>query len=157
MPAAEITAAVTSIRAAYDLTKAMIALRDADLLADRARELNVLMLDVLEKGVSAREAQAAQLDEINLLKAEIMQLKAWDAEKERYELKKIGTGAVAYSLKPAMRGSEPPHWLCPNCYSQGKKAFLQSANRNERGRALVTCNGCGTTVAVTQNLLAWPD
>jgi hypothetical protein len=60
MPAAEITAAVTSIRAAYDLTKAMIALRDADLLAGQARELNTLLLDVLDKSISAREAQAAQ-------------------------------------------------------------------------------------------------
>lgn len=157
MPAAEITAAVTSIRAAYDLTKAMIALRDADKLSAQARELNVLMLDILEKGIGAREAQSAQLEEIGALKAEIVELKAWGAEKEWYELKQIGTGAVAYTVKPAMREGKTPHWLCPNCYAQNKKAFLQSANKLERGRLLVTCNGCGTTVAVTQNLLSWPE
>jgi hypothetical protein len=43
MPAAEITAGITSVRAAYDLTKAMTASRDAKLLANGARDLQLLL------------------------------------------------------------------------------------------------------------------
>ena len=156
MPAAEITAAVTSIRAAYDLTKAMISLRDADLLAGQARELNTLLLDVLDKGISAREAQAAQLDEIRALKAEIADLKAWDAEKKRYELKSVGTGATVYVLKPDERGSEPPHWLCPNCFAQSKKSFFQSTRQMHMGHLIFNCVGCKAAIAINQNVKEWP-
>jgi hypothetical protein len=156
MPAAEITAAVTSIRAAYDLTKAMIALRDADLLANQARELNTLLLDILDKSISAREAQSAQLDEIHALKTEIAELKAWDAEKKRYELKSVGTGATVYVLKPDERGTEPPHWLCPNCFAQNKKSFFQSTREMERAHYIFRCVGCKTAIAISQNTKEWP-
>src|SRR5258708_3843797 len=80
MPDAKTTAAVTSIRAAYELTKAMIGVRDNDLLAQQARELNNMLLDVLDKSIAAREAQAAQLDHLAELKAEIASLKAWGSD-----------------------------------------------------------------------------
>lgn len=156
MPAAELTAAVTSIRAAYDLTKAMISIRDADLFAEKSRELNALMLDLLEKSIGAREAQSAQLDEIRALKAEIADFKAWDAEKQRYELKSIGTAAPVYVLKPSERGTEPPHWLCPNCFAQGKKSFFQSAREMQNGHLIFRCVGCKAAIAISHNTKEWP-
>lgn len=156
MPAAEITAAVTSIRAAYDLTKGMIVQRDADKLTAQARELNTLLLDVLDKGISAREAQLEQLDEIRALKAEIADLKSWDAEQKRYELKSVGTGAMVYVLKPDERGTEPPHWLCPNCFAQHKKSFFQSTRKMEKGHLIFDCANCNSAIAITQNTKEWP-
>jgi hypothetical protein len=55
------------------------------------------------------------------LEAEMAGLKAWDAEKQNYELKSIGPGSVAYMMKPDKRGSEAPHWLCPIAARKARK------------------------------------
>src|SRR6267154_1614450 len=127
MPAAEIAVGVTSLPAALDIAKAMIGLRDAEAFRSKSIELQGLILEGLEKAIEAREAYSAQIDGVRALEAEMASLKTWDAEKQRYELKGVGVNSVAYMLKPEARGTEPPHWLCPNCYSQGKKAFMQRA------------------------------
>jgi hypothetical protein len=125
MPAAEIGLAVTSLRSAIDIVKAMIGLRDAEAFRAKSIELQQVISDAYSQAIEAREAQSTQLDRIRALEAEVAELKAWGTEKENYELKQLWLGGVAYMLKPECRGSEPPHWLCPQCYANGKKAFFQ--------------------------------
>src|SRR6185437_12466554 len=105
--------------------KTMVGLRDAEAFRAKSIELQQIILDALEKGISAREAQSAQLDCIHALEAEVTRLKAWGTEQEQYDLKSIGQGAVAYILKPEARSTKAPHWLCPNCFAKGQKSFLQ--------------------------------
>jgi hypothetical protein len=157
MPAAEIAVAVTSIRSALDIVKAMIGLRDAEAFRAKSIELQGIIAEALGQVVEAREAQAAQLDRVRALEAEVAQLKAWNTEKEDYEIKSIGQGAVARILKPDARGTKAPHWLCPNCFEKGQKSFLQSANKLERARLLISCANCPTTVAVNKDVNTWAD
>ena len=49
MPAAEITARIISIRAAIDLTKAMVGVRDEKLIAAKTNELRLLLGDAIGK------------------------------------------------------------------------------------------------------------
>jgi hypothetical protein len=135
MPVAEIAAAVTGIRSALDIAKAMVGLRDAETFRSKSIELQTVILESLDKAIEARESYAAQLDQIRALEAEVARLKEWNAEKQNYELKGIGSGSVAYMLKPETRGSEPPHWLCPTCFAQGKKRFCNrpEGTKGERG------------------------
>lgn len=93
----------------------MVGLRDAETFRAKSIEMQQTIINALESGIAAREAQGAQLDRIRALEAEVARLRAWDAEKRRYELKRVGQGTVAYVLKPEARGAEPPHWLCPDC------------------------------------------
>jgi hypothetical protein len=144
MPAAEIGAALTGIRASLDIAKAMVNLRDAESFRAKSIELQTVVLDTLEKAILAREAQTELGDRIRALEAEVAHLKSWDAEKQNYELKKSGDASVAYMLKPDRRGSEPPHWLCPNCFSKGQKSFLNPASSSlnvGRGHAY-NCGNC---------------
>jgi hypothetical protein len=124
MVVAEISAGVTSLRAALDITKAMVDLRDAEAFRSKSIELQGVVLQAFKKAIVAREAYSTQAERIRALDAEVADLKACDAEKQKYELKPNYAGAVTYMLKPGARGSEPPHWLCPNCYANGKKSFL---------------------------------
>lgn len=144
MPVAEIAAAITGIRSALDLTKAMIGLRDAEAFRAKSIELQGIIMDAYEKGIEAREAYTIQLDEIRALKTEVADLKAWGSEKEKYELKPNFGGAVAFMLKPEARGTEPPHWLCPQCYSNGKKGFLVPADHSGGIHRTYTCLECKT-------------
>jgi hypothetical protein len=142
MPAAEITAGIISIRAAIDLTKAMVGARDDKLIATKTNELRLLLGDAIGKFIEAQKAQLAQLDEITALKAEIKELRGRDTEKQRYELKNLGHGARAYMLKPSARGEESPHWLCPTCFENGKKSHLQFSVRAQGLGSVYRCSGC---------------
>jgi hypothetical protein len=156
MPVAEIGAAVTSLNATLNIAKAMIGLRDAEAFRAKSIELQQIILDALESGIEAREAYASQLNRVRTLETEIADLKAWDTEKQRYELKAVGLGTVAYVLKPDARGTEPPHWLCPNCFAQGKKAFFQNTMKKEMGRLLFQCIGCESQIPISQDASKWP-
>jgi len=145
MPVAEIAAAITGIRSAFDITKAMADLRDAEAFRAKSIELQGVVLGALEKAIEARETQAEQGDRIRALEAEVAGLKAWDAEKQNYELKPNYAGAVAYMLKPEACGSEPPHWLCPNCFANRKKSFLLPTGRaGNIHRGTYKCGTCNT-------------
>lgn len=126
MAVAEIAAGITSLRATLDIAKAMVNLRDAEAFRAKSIELQETIMRALDSGIEARESYAKQLDAIRAPEAKVARLEAWDTEKQRYELKSLGTGAVAYVLKPEARGTETPHWLCPNCFHQSKKSFFQN-------------------------------
>jgi hypothetical protein len=54
MPVAEIAAGITSLRAALDITKAMIGLRDAEAFRTESIQLQGVVLEALEKSIEAR-------------------------------------------------------------------------------------------------------
>lgn len=148
MPVAEIAMGITSLKAAFDLTKAMVDLRDAEAFRSRALELQGVIAEALGQVIEAREAHSVQIDRIRALETEVADLKAWGAEKQNYELKTIGYGSVAYMLKPEARGSSPPHWLCPNCYAKGKKSFLQAVGPIIQRKTVYKCAGCDSITSV---------
>jgi hypothetical protein len=123
MPAAEIAAAVTGLRSALDITKAMIGLRDAEAFRAKSIELQGIILETMGQAIEARETYATQVDRIRTLEAEVTDLKAWGGKKDKYELKPNYTGAVAYMLKPDARDAEPPHWLAEIAMRTARKAF----------------------------------
>jgi hypothetical protein len=110
--------------------------------------------DAIGKFLEAQQAQLAQLEEIAALKAEIKKLTDWEAEKQRYELKGVGHGVFAYMNKPTVRGAEPPHWLCPTCFENGKKSYLQFSTQMAGGGSVYRCKGCNGHV-VTNSEPRW--
>jgi hypothetical protein len=154
MPVAEITAGITSLRATLDIMNAMVGLRDAEAFRAKSLEMQEGIMRALESAIDAREAYADQLKAIRTLEAEVTRLKAWDAEKEKYELKSVGQGCMAFMLKPDARGSHPPHWLCPNCYARGKKSFFQSTGSSIGHSRVYKCVGCDSAL-VTDHFMTW--
>lgn len=119
-------AAVTgSLKAAADTAKAMINLRDAVLFQAKANELQGQIASALADAVSAYDAQSTQLQRIRELEEKVATFEAWETEKQRYDLKNLGWGGFAYMLKPAARGTEPPHWACTNCYGNRRISVIQ--------------------------------
>jgi hypothetical protein len=156
MPVAEISAALISLRAALDITKAMIGLRDAEAFRSKSIELQVLILESLDKAIESREAYSAQLDRVRALEAEVTSLKDWNAEKQNYELKTIGRGVIAYMLQHDKRSAEQPHWLCPNCFANGEKAFFQATPASTDSGRIYKCAKCQTLVSL-EKYPEWQD
>ncbi len=82
------------------------------------------LLDVQSKLLTAQAQYEALAEVKRQLEQKIVEYEKWDAEAARYELKEIVRGMFVYSLRPDHAGSEPMHWLCPNCFQQHQKSVL---------------------------------
>lgn len=115
---AEVYAGLSAIKTAFDIAKGLKDIHDATVR-------NAAVIELQEKILSAQEAQATLVDRVRELEKEVADFETWKAEKERYELKALGWNAFAYMLKPDARGSEPPHWVCANCFGQNRISVVQ--------------------------------
>jgi hypothetical protein len=120
--AAEIFAGLGAIKTALDIVKGLKNLSDAS-----ARNRAVIELE--EKLLAATKAQTELLNRISELEEKVASFETWDAEKDRYELKKFGHG-VARFLKQEAQSAELSHPMCANCFEKRKKIFLQEVPTN---------------------------
>jgi hypothetical protein len=127
---AAIAAAASALKSAFDLSKTALSLRDATLLHGKITEMQGEISSALASAITAQTDQMAMLKRVSDLEKEITDLKAWETEKQRYELKAISYGAFAYVLKVETQGSEPPHQICAGCYQHSKKSILQRKARS---------------------------
>lgn len=149
MAALEIAAGMSSLKTALDIAKALWTISDATERNSKIIDLQRAIGEAQMSAIQAREAHAAQIDQIRDLKEEIVRLEAWESEKERYELKVAEIGSTVYALKPSMSNGEPPHWLCANCYQQGKKRILQGRG-HASGGSRWTCPDCKSELAMSR-------
>jgi hypothetical protein len=115
---AELFAGVSALKTAFDIAKG---LKDID---DATRR-NAAVIELQEKILSAQQSQSALVETVSVLEKTIAELKAWEADKQRYELKAITPGVFVFALKPSMTNGAPHHYICANCYASGKKSYLQ--------------------------------
>jgi hypothetical protein len=133
--------ALGATKTAFELAKSILDVRDATKLQSVRFELMNLLLE-------AQQAETALVADKRQLEERVRELEAWDGEKERYELKDIGNGCMAYVLKPSAAGSEPPHSLCANCYQQGRKSILTPFHIQIGRAEAMQCHACGSEMIV---------
>jgi hypothetical protein len=152
-----IASALASLKAMKDIAQAMVGLRDSAAFQEKVIEFQSKILDAQSAISALQEERSVLIERIRTLEEEVTKAKAWDAEKQRYQLQAVDRGAFAYVLKPEVQGSEPPHWLCANCYSKGHKSFLQfreqlhtpGGGRGDHSRW--TCASCRSEITVFYN------
>ncbi|RYG86467.1 MAG: hypothetical protein EON59_09875 [Alphaproteobacteria bacterium] len=145
---AEISGGLSSLKAAFDIAKGLNAFENAAALNEVKLTLQNNILEAQQALFAAQQAEAATANRIAQLEAEIMRMKDWSAERERYELAYTGPrdGSLVYMLKPEMRGTEPAHWLCTCCFEAGKKSILQKKG-SDGNFATYACPFCKSTLA----------
>jgi hypothetical protein len=141
-------AAATSLKAAFELTKAFVDVKGAVEVQGKVFELQRVILAAQQDAFTAQEPQAALLKRIGELEKEIADLEAWDREKERYALTEIASGVFAYKLKPEAQGAEPEHLLCANCFHQHRKSVLQFERRSVGRVEMRVCHACGAELVL---------
>lgn len=150
----EIGGAIGGLKAALDIAKGLNATADAVAINDAKIALQTAIIEAQTSLLAAQEAQTANLRRIEQLEQEIVRLKDWSGERERYHLIDADRGAFVYMPKPNMENGEPAHWLCANCFNQGRKSFLlfkgQDASRGGGRGAESTygCDGCKSSLKV---------
>lgn len=105
----EAFAGLSALKTAFDIAKGLKDINDASIR-------NSAVIELQEKILSAQQSQFALAEKIGNLEKEVARLEAWDTDKQRYELKDVGLGSLAYVVKEMMRESEPPHQIRTACY-----------------------------------------
>ena len=116
---------IAGLKAAGDIAKGFMELKSMADVQGKVIELQSAILAAQSSALSANAEQAAMVNEISELKEEITNIKAWETQKQRYQLHSPFAGAVVYALKESMSNSEPPHYICTKCYEDGKRMILQ--------------------------------
>ena len=120
----EISAALSAISGATKIISGVLkTARDVETKTAISGILDGL-LDAQSKLLAAQSQYEALAEVKRQLEQKIVEYEKWDAEAARYELKEIVRGMFVYSLRPDHAGSEPMHWLCPNCFQQHQKSVL---------------------------------
>jgi len=135
MVAGELFAGLSAFKSMYDSAKALKDINDAAIR-------NGAVIELQEKILAARQAQTALLDRVGELEREVAGLKAWNAEKERYELREVSPDVLAYTPKKDKAQGEPFHMLCANCYQCGEKSILQATQELRMRRRVHHCLRC---------------
>jgi hypothetical protein len=114
-----------SLNTAINIAKAMVDVRDATIFQGKVFELQRAIIDAQQNIFAANAERSSLIEEIREAKAQIASLEAWNTEKQRYVLKDVGSGSLAYAVKESMRNGEPAHHICAACYQHGHKSILQ--------------------------------
>ena len=144
--AGSIAGLIASVKAASEITKGMVGVRDTVLLQDKVIELNGIILTAQSHALTTQSDQFSLLERVRELEEEVAHVKAWEAEKQRYQLTDVGNGSFAYVLKEETGSSDPPHNICANCYEDGHRSILQNETTNGGRRPVMYCPRCDTTL-----------
>lgn len=136
--------AIGSLRAANDMAKGLVTIRDAVMLNDAAIALQQKIIDAQTTILSAQEEHSKLLARISELEGQLSEKRKWDEEAARYELRDYGGGTYAYHLRAELAAGEPDHRLCPTCFSRGTKSVLQFRFRSSKQQDIFDCRSCNT-------------
>ena len=76
----------------------------------------------------------------------LVELQDWKAQAAKYELIAVENGTLAYALKADQKNTAVPHWLCPDCYQNGKPSILQRGYNRIKHKNTFNCHPCGLEI-----------
>lgn len=147
----EIFGAVQGLKGAFDILQGLNATAKEAAINEVKVSLTRHIIEAQQALTAAGLAQADAAEKIRTLEQEIVSLKHWEREKERYQLSGIGTVGFAYTPKEGMEGGEPMHWLCQPCFDTGHKSVLQftEVTSTSGGRGMKSswkCSRCSSVM-----------
>ncbi|MGA7720305.1 MAG: hypothetical protein WCA84_03935 [Ignavibacteriaceae bacterium] len=145
---AEITAILTSLKTANDIIKGMNALKTESAISDTRIELGNIILDLQSRTSSLQQ----QYDEIirskNDLEKKLIEMSHFNSEKQKYILKDIAIGSIAYIPEEEKDRVGNTHWLCQNCLDNQKSfSVYQFKIRDIKGN-IYYCPKCKGEIVI---------
>jgi rubrerythrin len=151
MVISEGVAALKSLKSLYEIARDVRNSTDPEKLRIAAAQMFDLAMAAREQTAALEEQRNEAMANLARLESEIRTFKSWEVEKLRYELKSVWHGAMVYALKTDKRNGEPAHWLCANCYTQGKKSFLNSIG-TMGGVNIWVCPNCSAKCRISSGI-----
>jgi hypothetical protein len=137
---AELSAAITSTKAALEIAKAAHGLAKFNELVAAISEVNEKLIAAQGVALSSQEKLLSLSEQVATLKEELAKLKGRQVDAEDYKLQDVGGGFFAYVYKPAVPGSKPRHWACVKSFTEHGLGILQ------REQYCYKCALCGAEI-----------
>lgn len=135
--------AVLGLQTAANIAKGLVHLNSMADVQLKVIDLQTSILSAQSSALAAQSDQFAMIERIHNLETEVAEIKAWEEEKQRYQMATPWEGFFVYALKESGKGTEPPHWICEHCYQEGRKAILQKRpNPNKPMFKIMKCSHC---------------
>lgn len=150
-----IKAGYDSIKGALDIAQGFQALKTEAAVNQAVINIQRSLLEAQRALNEADARHTADLARVSELEQQVMKLKDWSAERERYHLVDVWRGALAYMPKPGMEDGKPAHWLCVNCFEQGRKSPLQFKGQDQTKtgglgpESSYGCDACRASIKVS--------
>ncbi len=125
----ETTAILSALKTLKDIIKSFSSLSSDVAIKEKTSELLGIIVDLQGDILLMQSEYGELLKSKNDLEKELIELKDWEKTKSQYKLKKIASGTFVYSYEDSHDSKDPPHWLCANCYHNGKKSILQFSTK----------------------------
>ena len=134
MDASQISIVATSLSMARDITKTIIGIRDANLVAEKVTALNDQLLKAQEALLAHNAAMFQLQNQYFEAREELRKLQESASQHGRYTLVEVVPGQFAYrvNVTPESSGTSEPggtqlmHYVCQPCLDKGVKAVLNS-------------------------------
>jgi primase-polymerase (primpol)-like protein len=138
-----IQGAITGLKTATDIAKGLLHLQSLAEVQTKVIDLQSAILAAQSSALTAQSDQFAMIQRVRDLEEEIARVKAWEEEKQRYQLITPWPGCHVYALKESSKGTEPPHWICTQCYENGMKSLLHDTQHWDRQiKQIIQCHRC---------------
>jgi hypothetical protein len=136
------------LKSAIDIAQSIVTLKDSAQIRAKAIELQAQVSSALASAISAQTSQMEMLERVRELEGQLVSLKDWEAEKQRYQPAHFPPGVVLHALKQEfVDAGEFAHELCPACYKDGHAMVLQATPETERRYRIHVCTACNTRLA----------
>jgi hypothetical protein len=146
-------AAYASGEAAVNIVQGILSLKSETAKNQAIIDIQRHVAETQRALIAAEQDNLARLKEVDALETKIGEMENWTAQKQNYELDDTGTGGLAYRLKDGVQPPEKSHWICPQCYEDGKRSIMHPEALPGRCDTL-NCNRCGLAIVTRGRRLA---
>jgi hypothetical protein len=117
------------------------------------RELREQLTRIHEEMLASKEAVLAMQEKNLELADQLRQMQRFEADRDRYRPETLKTGSVVYVEKEVADGNrQPKAYLCAHCFERGVRCYLQPPEHREFHHDVFSCNECGYTANVPNDL-----
>ena len=137
-----IQAAIAGLKAATDISSALLKMKVTGEVQTKVIELQTALLAAQNAALSATAAQFELQEKVRELETQLQQKADWEAVRGRYRLVSPWQGpAQAYALLRGAAHGEPPHLACTACFHNRRVVILNPMNTKDRWVQMV-CPSC---------------
>jgi hypothetical protein len=135
------------VKGTLDVAKGLKSAYDQHTIVQAQSEIIEKLLALQMDALSLQEKHSALIHEKEELEKKVLEAQKWSETESQYELKQVVPGKIVRSYKKPSESTDPPHWLCPNCWEDKKKSVLQG-HLNMGDAWDFSCLRCRFTVGV---------
>jgi lipopolysaccharide biosynthesis regulator YciM len=121
----EIQTAFAALHSATQVVSTLSSLHTEARVTEAVSEITKRLIEAQAAVMDANKRIVELEDSECQARQKLMDLENWQDEAGRYHLHEVVPGIFFYAVKETHRGSDPFHYLCPNCFVGKQKSIMQ--------------------------------